>query len=478
MTRPRRFGRRAGRPRVVAWIVAVNALGLVLLILAVSVGLRAGVSSDIEQGIAQEAAEIHRFSTSGLDPATGQPFQTAERFIEVYVARQQPEPAETLLGGRQDGDTVLAEITGSGGHGIAGLEPATRDQILVPGSEGTLSDARSGRISWQNVEVLAPQSRGHITVLLFHEPREAQVRSQLGTLALLALGALLATGVVAWWVSGWLMVHLLQFEDAAEALPVRLGQVRFPDEGSDEYRRLARAANRALGRAEEVAERERRFTEDAAYQLRTPLAILHGGLEQPGTTAQQQAATRDRSLTEIRRLRDVLGALVQLTRSERPDYVQPQARVRLDSIVDEVVDLWQARLQRADSQVRVEAGLTVRGIRCLADEPRLVQAVDEIVENAVRASPPGAAVQVGTDVADDEQGRWAVLEVRDSGRGVPQEDLERILGRFAVAGNDPDPGAGLGLAVADRLVAGMGGTLDITAVADGPGTLVRIRLRA
>lgn len=470
----------AGRPRIVAWITAVTALGLLLLILAVSVAMRATTRAEINDSIAQEAGEIRRFSMTGVDPSTGQPFATASRFIEVYLERQQAERAELLVGGVRGGPQLTAEERGPEAAGFTELDSATREQVLQPGSQGTVTTVANGVISWQTVDIEGPDTAGFISVIAFHDPQEDRTRAQLGVLVLLALGALVATGVAAWIVSGRLFSHVLQFEHSVAAVADRPTVTRLPEEGNEEYVRLATATNRALVAAEEAAERDRQFAEDLSLEFRTPLAILRGSLEQPGETVAQRDITRHRVLTEVIRMQDVVSDLVVLNRADRPDYVQPTPGLDVEQFAAELVESWQERLgESGHAEMRVALGDVAEGLAAPIDEPRLARVLDEIIKNALHASERGSTVLLGTAVRTDADGRhWAIFDISDTGRGVPEDERALIRERFARASNDPDPGIGLGLAVADRLVMAMRGTVRVRGNDDGPGSTVRVEIPA
>ncbi|MDO5681991.1 MAG: hypothetical protein Q4G46_04080 [Propionibacteriaceae bacterium] len=280
----RRF---AGRPRIVGWITAVTALGLLLLILAVSVALRATVRAGIQEGITQEAGEIQQFSATGVDPTTGERFESTLRFIEVYLARQHPESSELLLGGLPAA-APTTEVRGADAVSFADLDSAARGRLLEPGGAGTLTTRDDGVISWRTVDLTTPTAsttQGYITIVVFHQPQEARTRTSLAMLVLIALGALAATGAVSWVVAGRILSHVDQFEAAADRAARQAHLSRLSEEGPEEYARLARAANLTLATAEEAAERNQRFVDDLTHELRTPLAIVRGSLEQPGGTS-------------------------------------------------------------------------------------------------------------------------------------------------------------------------------------------------
>lgn len=277
---PSRF---AGRPRIVGWIVAVTAISQILMILAVSFSLRTTVSEGIREGIDQEAGELTRFAAQGVDPATAEAFTDVPRFLEVYLARQEPERGELLVGSA-GGSEPPTQVRGPAAPALEALDEEARAQVMTPGTTGSVNSPAVGVITWRNVEVRLSASTGFVAVVEFHESREAQLRAQLISFALLAAAVLLATGLVAWWVAGRIEKPMQRFEQEAEGLGEGEGELRLPEQGEEEYARLARAANAMLAGAERRVEAEQQFTDDVVHQLRAPLAILHGNLDQPPRT--------------------------------------------------------------------------------------------------------------------------------------------------------------------------------------------------
>ncbi len=464
-----------GRGRVVAWIVGTTALGMLLLVFGISLSLRLNAEAEIERALIQETGELRRFAETAQDPDTGEAFSTAERLVDVYLTRQQPAPAELMVGGPV-GAEVTQQRRGDAAPAFNAFDAGSQEAIKAVGSNGSRNIAGVGTVSWSNVEVRSTNDAGFVAIIVAHEPGENEIRRQLLLLGGLASLALLATGVVAWLVSGRILSHTAQFERAAEAAIAARGVPEIPEEGSSEYLRLAQTANKLLHRAEEVIDREQQFTEDITHQLRTPLAIINGGLEQPGATHEQGEMTRTRLLTEVSRLRVLVDHLAVLTRVERPDYVHATTHVDAAQFVEEFIAEWQARIaDMPGPHVRIVEGNLQPGLQISIDEPRLAQALDELVENAIDGSGNDGVITVGVRHAADDENEYALIEVSDGGRGVPEEERSAVMRRFGLASNDPEPGAGLGLPVAARLVEAHGGKLQLADGRNG-GLTARVRL--
>lgn len=452
-----------GRARVVGWILGVVALSLVILTLAVSFILRASVATGIRDGIDQESAEIAQFAAEGVDPETGEPFSDAGRLVDVYMERQAAERGELIVGvipGR-----APIEVRGPLAGGLTDIDPQAWATIVSPDSLGTLTSNSAGVLSWRTSAIVSGDDTATITVVGFHSEREAEILQQVGLFSLMGLGVLAVSGGVAWWVAGRITQPVVQFEHVVGALGAHGQAVRVPEHGTDEYRRIARAANQLGLRAEAVVDESRRFVDDAAYALRTPLAVLRGGLAEP------------EAVREVERLERAVGHLVLLSRAEREAWVLPEDGVDMQAYLENAVARWdRAVLGHARGEVPVEVRVAPALVGRL-DRPRLARAIDELLRNAVDASSRPGTVELSAHGVQDVGGRSAlVIDVADRGRGVPESDLGTVKQRFARASNDEEAlGMGLGLALADQIVQRHGGTLALLPRADG-GTVARIVL--
>lgn len=497
-----------GRLKVVAQNAAVTALGLILMLSGISVALRVTVENNIAQSITQEIGEVRQFSSTGLDPQTGQAIGTADRFAALYLERQHAQPNEVLVALDAQG-AVVTEKSGTDAPSVASLAPQVQEQVLTPGTSGTVADPVHGTVSWQTVPVQASDSEGAIALIAMHHPLEQQTRVQLGQLALLALGALAIAVLAAWLISGRVLGHLDTFErEATEALKADHLSPVLPEEGNADYQQLARTANALTAQATEALAAEQEFSHDLAHQLRTPLAIVQGNLEQPDQTEEAREITRRKCLAEVVHLNRVVSHLVVLNRCDEPDYVRTDTEYDVGDFVAGYVDLWQAKRDDiGPSSVTVRVGDNLDGVQAYLDEPRLARVLDELVDNAVNASATDgevvvSSVLVPTDNAEgadnDERADGAkgvdngdgadldldgtadyvvAIDVTDHGRGVPEAERDDVLRRFVRAGNDPHLGSGLGLAVADRLARAMGGRVRLFDNGETAGTTARVELR-
>lgn len=209
---------------------------------------------------------------------------------------------------------------------------------------------------------------------------------------------------------------------------------------------VAASLNGLLARLRERFEVERRFTADAAHELRTPLAALK--TQAQVALGASDAASREHALGQILRGTDRMTRLVQqlLTLARLDPDVAGAGEARLDLRVvarDTAAELAPLAVER-DIAVAVGEGppATITGSREL-----LATLARNLVENAIRHGGRGGAVQVDVTARDAS----VVLEVSDSGPGIPADERERVLDRFHRLASADQSGSGLGLSIVKRI---------------------------
>ena len=241
----------------------------------------------------------------------------------------------------------------------------------------------------------------------------------------------------------------------------------------DELDRLAETLNGMLARLENTFTEMRRFSADAAHELRSPLTALKGTLEvtlRADRSGAEYRVALVSALEEVERLIRLAEDLLLLSRSTAgPE--SPRARVELEPLVLELTDVG-ARLAK-DRGVVVRVG-PMAPLSVLGDVNALRRAVLNLVENGVKYTPPGGRVELSV-VAD---GPEVVLAVEDTGPGIDAEDAARIFEPFVrldAARARETGGSGLGLAIARSIVVAHRGAITVER-APGGGARFTIRL--
>ncbi|MBO2457032.1 sensor histidine kinase [Actinomadura violacea] len=243
---------------------------------------------------------------------------------------------------------------------------------------------------------------------------------------------------------------------------------RIPAEGTDEIARLSRSFNAMTGALAASRERQQQLIADAGHELRTPLTSLRTNIDlllrAEATGRDLPAAARHNLLVSVKAQMQELSSLVgDLLELARPDDAEPvHQTVALHDVVDRAVQ--RARLRGPG--LTVQAGTEPWYVQ--GDPASLERAVVNLLDNAVKFSPPAGTVTVRLTAGE--------LTVRDHGPGIPAADLPHVFERFWRSPSARSlPGSGLGLSIVARVVGEMGGSVDLEP-AEGGGALARVRL--
>jgi two-component system sensor histidine kinase MprB len=230
--------------------------------------------------------------------------------------------------------------------------------------------------------------------------------------------------------------------------------------GSDELGRLAIRFNAMLAALEGSVGAQRRLIADASHELRTPLTAVRTNMElirEGKLPADEAQRALDETLVELDSLTSLLSDLVELARGE-------ERKLRIEEV--QLDDLVASAVERARSRAPHATFVTsLSHTQVQADPVLLERAVSNLLDNAVKYSPPGAPIEVTV--------REGEVVVADHGPGVAEEDLPRIFDRFYRAASARSlPGAGLGLAIVREAAEAHGGQ----ATADSSPAGARFRL--
>jgi two-component system, OmpR family, sensor kinase len=246
-------------------------------------------------------------------------------------------------------------------------------------------------------------------------------------------------------------------------------------EADDEIAELARtlegmlaALDSARNDTQAMLDRQREFVADASHELRTPLTSVLANLELlTEELAGEQAETAEAALRSTRRMRRLVGDLLLLARADARR-VQPHRPTDLADVMVEAASELGPMAEQHEMSINAEP-VMVSGVR---DE--LHRLVLNLLENAVRHTPPGTRIRAWTEARDGE----AVVVVEDSGPGIPPELAGRVFERFVRGGRDGGKGSGLGLAIVRSVAQSHGGTVLLESPDDGTGTRFVIRIPA
>jgi two-component system, OmpR family, sensor kinase len=374
----------------------------------------------------------------------------------------------------------------------------TAEEVLSRGTKafevpGTHVDSRGWRVQVYRLE----SGEGSLAIALPLEPVYSSVDRVMSLVATIGLLATAGASLIAYAVTTRAFRPLLRVErTAAQIAAGDLSQRVEMGAPDTEVGRLSRSLNAMLAHIEtafrskeQSEERMRRFIQDASHELRTPLVTIrgfselyrHGGISEK----EDVDAAMGRIEGEAKRMSQLVEDLLTLARldEQRPLDHEPVDLLMLAN--DAVLD---ARVNAPDREVRLEGldGGRAGSAPTSGDEGRLRQVVANLVTNALRYTPEGTPLEIAVGTVDvlpgsvDSDGqqvhgsRDSVIEIRDHGPGIDEDDAARVFERFYRADSSRQRetgGTGLGLAIVAAIVAQHDGTVRLTQTPGGGATL-------
>lgn len=254
--------------------------------------------------------------------------------------------------------------------------------------------------------------------------------------------------------------------------PQRLDEL--PEAGLPrELRPPVRAMNQLFGRIRMAMDKERRFTSDAAHELRTPIAAMRAQLQVAERTPdpEERQAAIAKALRGTSRMTHLVAQLLALARLEAETADKPDANVNLGDLLHEVVAglAHQAESRGIQMKIDTEADCVLTG-----NAELLRVLLRNLIDNAIRYVPDAGRVQVGLA----REGGRVVLTVADNGPGVAAEERDMLGQRFHRFGARTVEGVGLGLSIARRIAELHGAELAFGEGLEGRGLGVRVRFPA
>lgn len=290
----------------------------------------------------------------------------------------------------------------------------------------------------------------------------ADVRASWRRLALIGIAVLAAGLLLAWVMAAPLARRLRRLAEASTRLGRGELDARAPERGPKELDALARSFNQMATALTGNMEAQREFLANASHQLKTPLTGLRLRLEaiqDEGGWSGEQAVKAEAELDRLSALVDDLLALARASSVEAA-----AGSLELADVAREAAARWREPASAVGKRLQLQ---TASGALVWANRDDLAHVLDNLIDNALRYSPPGAEVRVEAEVRN---GR-ASLSVADSGPGIPPQDRSRIFERFyrGANGRQAGPGTGLGLAIVAELIHRWGGDVRLL---DEPGTRI------
>jgi signal transduction histidine kinase len=292
--------------------------------------------------------------------------------------------------------------------------------------------------------------------------------TSLAPLAVIALGAIVAAGVVPGMRA--LALPLRDLIDAAGRVETGDLNVRIAERGPRELRALARSFNAMVERLRTDEDQRDRLLADVTHELRTPVAVIQGNLE--AMIDGVYPADEDHLapvLEETHVLSRLIDDLRTLSLAESGALELHREPTDVGVLAGEVVSAFRSNAEAAGVRLVEDVAEDLPLIDI--DPLRVREVLTNLTANALRHTPRDGTVRITATV--DGGGREMTLAVADTGSGIPPGELPHVFDRFTKSADSP--GTGLGLAIARNLVTAHGGRIKAESVV-GEGTTVRFTL--
>jgi len=465
--------------RLVAWYASLLALVFLLLGAVTFAAVANYLQVNLRENQTRRARQIADTLVSGLTES-GEPALAAsvealyapeanDRFIRI--TRVDPAGASSADRGARLGHGAGAErsrgkvLFQSGEPRDHGFDPARVPPLpALPEAE-----------SWRKVEL--PGGAALMVAAVVHRaPSGTRYVVEVGastapidatiTRLLIVLGAGFPVAMLLAVVGGFFLVRRAlapvdRIAQKAEAITQHNLSERLPvAESGDEIERLSVSLNHMISRLEEAVRSSKRFVADASHELRTPLTVLRSELE--SLMAGREISPRIREtlgslLEEVDRLAAVVEGLLALSRLDAGEARSEWVRFDLAELVATTADQMSLLAEDKDITVVCEAAgpVAVEG-----DRARMKQVIVNLLDNAIKYTPNGGSVRLSVG----QDGGEAILEVSDTGIGIPREALPHVFERFFRVERSrtrDQGGAGLGLSIVKSICTAHGGVVDV-----------------
>lgn len=438
----------------VRFVVGYLVLLMVSLAVAVIVTRQvqyARIDQEVEQELRQEAEEMAVLAEDGLDPSTGEPFgDDVERIFETFLGRNIPSDGEAfyaIVGGEPYDSSQNAPDLFQVREVVdvwAAVERTTRYNRNIP-SEGEMRSLAIPLTSQDGVE-------GVFVVTSFPDHEHGEVDQMVGVIAIAGLGVLVITAALAWSIAARILRPVRQLTETARGITDSDLSARIPVDGQDELAQLGHTFNDMVERLDDSFEHQRRFLDDVAHELRTPITIARGHLEMIGDSSEERAETVAIVSDELDRMGRYVSDLLLLAKAERPDFL----RLGPVDLGDLAAMLQQRVWAIAERRWVLDAAPAPGAVAVVADQDRLEQAVVNLASNAADHTHTGDEIGIGVRSDAGTYRLW----VRDTGPGIDASARQGLFNRYTRAATSrasrPE-GMGIGLSIVDAIARAHGG---------------------
>jgi heavy metal sensor kinase len=451
------------RVRLTAWYAALLAVILVALGAFLVLRLEADLLGQEDRELRQAAALIgEAYATDGAQgfrqvaraalPHLGAAAQALDRGGRVLVAWGVRDARRPLVSPESRARALLGDV-----------------QLMSVTAGDPPRDYRA------EVSTVRRLGRRHVLVVAVSLRNvETAVRRVLILLLLAGPAALAATALVGWWLARKALLPVDRMASAADAIEIdRLDERIAVPPVADELGHLAVTLNAMLDRLERGVAEKRRLVGDASHELRTPLSVMRAELDvslRSGSLSDDARDVLESAREEVDRMSRTVDNLLTLAQADEGRLPLLRTRVQLVDAIGAAT----RPLQPLAEHKGIRLAVGGEPAEADADPQRLHQAITNLVENAIKFTPPGGEVRVTAWQADGEVG----VTVADDGPGIPEDARAHVFDRFyrvdRARGRDAG-GSGLGLAICSEIARAHGGRVSIESE-EGKGSAFSLAL--
>lgn len=294
-------------------------------------------------------------------------------------------------------------------------------------------------------------------------------------IGLAALAGMLAAVVIGYLLAGRLIKPISRLTSASQELARGELQQQLPVTSQDELGLLTETFNKMSSDLFEADQKRKRLTADITHDLSTPLQIISGYIEMIEDGQVSLSPQRvDVIKTEIEHLRRLVGDMTTLTQAESGGLEMQLQPVQPGRLLAHIHHTYEPIASQKDVSLELDAAADLPEIN--VDEGRMVQVLKNLVENALRYTPPGGILRLSADQTDRVN-----IRITDSGEGIEPADLPYVFDRFYRADKNRGGNSGklgLGLAICKALVEAQGGSIKAESAGRGMGTTVIVSFEA
>ncbi len=420
-------------------------------------------------------------------------FDSPDVLFDALHSSLRNEAKDSVSAFESGGCDALLAYAGAQDHAIALSDTAGNTLCAVPGAQSSIAgvDLRNiagrqvGKHYVWTVPVISISGKRYIFLLSRpHTPVRVTWGQNLLFFAFPQLPVAIVVGGITTFVLVLLVTRpVVRLRKAAHELAQGNLSARVAEPGSqvrvfegDEIQALVHDFNHMAERLESLVSAQKLLLRDVSHELRSPLARLSVALELAREDAHpDMAAHLERIERETKNLNQLIGQLLTLSSMEAVEKTINFEPLSLGRLVEKMIPDATYEAQRRQSSVLFRAS---DPCVILGNQQLLHRAIENVIRNAIQYTEAGSEVEIALTVAQERDGRMAVLDVNDRGPGVPEDQLDSIFLPFYRVDHARSPhtgGSGVGLAIADRAIKLHGGDMRAFNRPNG-GATIRMRL--